>query len=104
MELQDSNQYAVKTAPFGLISANFSTGEMLMKQPKEERENARQLIIEQMAEFSKLLSMTPNDDSARMLGPTDGRELPLEDWLAAIRDSFLRLSVSVAKELNLRIQ
>lgn len=75
-----------------------------MKQPKEERENARQLIIEQMAEFSKLLSMTPNDDSARMLGPTDGRELPLEDWLAAIRDSFLRLSVSVAKELNLRIQ
>lgn len=75
-----------------------------MNQSSEQFEAEKTKIVTQIAELSKLLGMIPSDETIRMLEPLTQNELVLSDWLNASRDSLLKLSLLISKELDIQLQ
>jgi hypothetical protein len=60
-------------------------GKCEMNQPQEKFEGQKTKIITQIAELTQ-------------------NEMVLSDWLSATRDSFLKLSLLISKELDIQLQ
>ena len=75
-----------------------------MNQPQEKFEGQKTKIITQIAELSRLLGMMPSDDTIKIHEPLTQNEMVLSDWLGATRDSFLKLSLLISKELDIQLQ
>ena len=75
-----------------------------MNQPQENFEGQKTKIITQIAELSKLLGMIPSDDTIKIHEPLTQNKMVLSDWLSATRDSFLKLSLLISKELDIQLQ
>lgn len=75
-----------------------------MNQPQEEFEGQKTKIITQIAELSRLLGMIPSDDTIKIHEPLTQNKMVLSDWLSATRDSFLKLSLLISKELDIQLQ
>jgi hypothetical protein len=75
-----------------------------MNQPKEKSEDQKTKIIAQIAELSRLLAMIPSDDTINIHEPLTQNKMVLSDWLSATRDSFLKLSLLISKELDIQLQ
>ena len=75
-----------------------------MSQPQEKSEDQKTKIITQIAELSRLLGMIPTDDTIRINEPLTQNKMVLSDWLNATRDSFLKLSLLISKELDIQLQ
>ena len=75
-----------------------------MNQPQGKSENQKMIIVTQIAALSRLLGMTPADDTIKIHEPLTRNEMPLSDWLNAVRDSFLTLSMSIGRELDTPLQ
>ena len=75
-----------------------------MNQPQEEYESQKTKIITQIAELSRLLGMIPSDDTIKIHEPLTQNKMVLSDWLSATRDSFLKLSLLISKELDIQLQ
>jgi len=61
-------------------------------------------IIEQIADLSKLLGMIPDDDTIAINEPVTHNSMQLSNWLNTTRDSFLKLSLSISKALDIELQ
>jgi hypothetical protein len=48
--------------------------------------------------------MIPSDETIQVHGPMNQNKMVLTDWLNATRDSFLKLSVLISKELDIQLQ
>ena len=75
-----------------------------MNHPQEKFENQKTKIITQIAELSRLLGMIPVDDTIKIHEPLTQNKMILSDWLSATRDSFLKLSLLISRELNIPVQ
>ena len=75
-----------------------------MNQPQEEFEGRKPKIIAQIAELSRLLGMIPSDDTIKIHEPLTQNKMILSNWLSATRDSFLKLSLLISKELDIQLQ
>ena len=75
-----------------------------MNQPQEKSEDQKTKIIAQFAELSGLLGMIPADETIKFHEPLTQNEMVLSDWLNAARDSFLKLSLLISKELDIQLQ
>jgi len=75
-----------------------------MSEHQENFEDQKINIITQIAELSKLLGMIPSDDTIEIHEPLTQNKMVLADWLSATRDSFLRLSLLISKELDIQLQ
>jgi len=75
-----------------------------MNQPQENSEDQKTKIITQIAELSRLLGMIPADDTIKTHEPLTQNKMVLSDWLSATRDSFLKLSLLISKELDIQLQ
>jgi hypothetical protein len=75
-----------------------------MNQPQRTPGDQKIKIITQLAELSKLLAMIPSDDTITLHAPLTQEPMVLSDWLAAARDSFLKLSLLISKELDIQLQ
>jgi hypothetical protein len=75
-----------------------------MSQHQERFENQKTRIIGQIAELSRLLGMIPSDDTIKIHEPPTQNEMVLSDWLSATRNSFLKLSLLISKELDIQLQ
>lgn len=68
-----------------------------LKNPKTD-------IMAQTAELSRLLGMIPSDSNIDFRDPATGNKMGLANWLGAARDSFLKLSLSVGRALDINLQ
>jgi hypothetical protein len=75
-----------------------------MNQPQEKFKSHKTKIITQLAELSRLLGMIPSDDTIKILEPLTQNKMVLSDWLSVTRDSFLKLSLLISKELDIQLQ
>jgi hypothetical protein len=75
-----------------------------MNQPPEKLEGQKTKIITQIAELSRLLGMIPSDDTIKIHEPLTQNKMALSDWLSATRNSFLKLSLLLSKELDIQLQ
>jgi hypothetical protein len=75
-----------------------------MNQRRENFRDQRTKIITQIAELSKLLGMIPSDDTIKIHEPVTQNKMVLSDWFCATRDSFLKLSLLISKELDIQLQ
>lgn len=75
-----------------------------MNQRQDKSEDRKTEVIAQIAELSKLLGMIPSDDTIKIHEPLTQNQMVLSDWLGAARDSFLKLSVLISKELDIKLQ
>jgi len=75
-----------------------------MSEAQEKPEDRKTRILTQIAELSRLLGMIPSDDTIRIHEPLTQDKMVLSDWLSATRDSFLRLSLLISKELDIQLQ
>jgi hypothetical protein len=75
-----------------------------MNQPQGKSEGRKTKISGQVAELSRLLGMIPSDDTIMIHEPSTQKEMVLSDWLSATRDSFLKLSLLISKELDIPLQ
>jgi hypothetical protein len=75
-----------------------------MSPPQEKFEDQKTKIITQIAELSRLLGMIPSDDTIKIHEPLTQNKMVLSDWLSAVRDSFLKLSLLVSKKLDIQLQ
>jgi hypothetical protein len=75
-----------------------------MSEAQEKPEDRKTRILTQIAELSRLLGMIPSDDTIRIHEPLTQNKMVLSDWLSATRDSFLRLSLLISKELDIQLQ
>jgi len=75
-----------------------------MNQPQENFRDQKTKIITQIAELSRLLGMIPSDDTIKIHEPLTQNKMILSDWLNATRDSFLKLSLLISKELDIQLQ
>ena len=48
--------------------------------------------------------MIPSDDTIKIHEPLTQNKMVLSDWLSATRDSFLKLSLLISKELDIQLQ
>ena len=71
---------------------------------EENLKNRKTDIMAQTAELSRLLGMIPSDINIDFRDPATGNEMSLSNWLGAARDSFLRLSLSVGRALDINLQ
>ena len=74
-----------------------------MNHPQEQFEGQKTKIITQIAELSRLLGMIPSDDTIKIHEPLTQNKMVLSDWLNAMRDSFLKLSLLISKELDINL-
>jgi hypothetical protein len=79
-------------------------GKFEMNEPQEKFEGQKAKIITQIAELSRLLGMIPSDDTIKIHEPLTQNKMVLSDWLSATRDSFLKLSLLMSKELDIQLQ
>ena len=75
-----------------------------MNRPQEESERQKKRIVKEIAELSRLLGMTPADDTIKIHEPMAQNKMAISDWLGATRDSFLKLSLLIGKELDIPLQ
>ena len=75
-----------------------------MNQAQGKSEDQKTKITAQIAELSGLLGMIPADETIKIHEPLTQNEMVLSDWLNAARDSFLKLSLSISKELDIQLQ
>jgi hypothetical protein len=75
-----------------------------MSEHQENFEDQKIKIIAHIAELSRLLGMIPSDDTIKIHEPLTHNKMVLSDWLSATRDSFLRLSLLISKELDIQLQ
>ena len=75
-----------------------------MNQRQDKSEDRKTEVIAQIAELSKLLGMIPSDDTIKIHEPLTQNSMVLSDWLGAARDSFLKLSVLISKDLDIKLQ
>ncbi|MBW1781078.1 MAG: hypothetical protein JRL30_10095 [Deltaproteobacteria bacterium] len=75
-----------------------------MSQPQKGSEGQKTKIVTQIAELSRLLAMIPSDDTINVHEPQTQDKMVLSDWLSATRDSFLKLSQLIGKELDIPLQ
>ena len=75
-----------------------------MSAPQEKLEDQKIKIIAQTAELSKLLGMIPSDGTIDVQEPMTHNSMALSNWLSVTRDSFLRLSLSISKALDIQLQ
>ncbi len=61
-------------------------------------------IMEQIADLSRLLGMIPSDDTVTVNDPVTLNSIELSEWFSETRDSFLRLSIQIGRELDLHFQ
>ena len=73
-----------------------------MNAPQEKFEGQKTKIITQIAELSRLLGIIPSDDTIKIHEPLTQNKMVLSDWLSATRDSFLKLSLLISKELDIQ--
>ena len=71
---------------------------------KENYEEQKTKIIAQTAELSRLLGMIPSDGTIDIHEPMTHNSMMLSNWLSVTRDSFLRLSLSISKALDIQLQ
>ena len=75
-----------------------------MSAPQEKFEDQKIKIIAQTAELSRLLGMIPSDGTIDFHEPMTHNSMALSNWLSVTRDSFLRLSLSISKALDIELQ
>ena len=75
-----------------------------MSEAQEKPEDRKTRILTQIAELSRLLGMIPSDDTIKIHEPLTQNNMVLSDWLGAARDSFLKLSLLISKELDIQLQ
>jgi hypothetical protein len=75
-----------------------------MNQSKATIESEKLKIVTQIAELSRLLGMTPSDDTIQLLVPLTEDNMILSDWLNVTRKTFLKLSLLISKELDIQLQ
>jgi len=75
-----------------------------MSARQENFEDQKIRIISQTAALSRLLGMIPSDGTINIQEPMTQNSMVLSDWLSATRDSFLRLSLSISKALDIQLQ
>lgn len=75
-----------------------------MVQQKGKSEGQKTKIIAQIAELSRLLGMIPSDDTIEIHDPMTKNRMALSDWLSSTRDSFLKLSLLISKELDTQLR
>ena len=75
-----------------------------MNRSQEKFEGQKTNITTQIAELSRLLGMIPSDDTIKIHEPITQNKMVLADWLSATRDSFLKLSLLISKELDIQLQ
>jgi len=75
-----------------------------MNHPQEKFEGQKTNITRQIAELSRFLGMIPSDDTIKIHEPLTQNKMVLSDWLSAVRDSFLKLSLLISKELDIQLQ
>ena len=74
-----------------------------MKEP-QDIEDRKIEIVERIAALSRLLGMIPSDDTIQISEPMTDHSMALSEWLNEARNSFLKLSVLVGKELDIQLQ
>ena len=74
-----------------------------MKEP-QDIEDRKIKIAEQIAVLSRLLGMIPSDDTIELSEPITHHSTVLSEWLNDARNSFLKLSVLIGKELDIQLQ
>lgn len=74
-----------------------------MKEP-QDMEDRKIKIAEQIAVLSRLLGMIPSDDTIELSEPVTDHSMALSEWLNEARNSFLKLSVLIGKELDIQLQ
>jgi len=75
-----------------------------MSEPQETFEDQKINILAQTAELSRLLGMIPSDGTIDVHEPMTDNSMALSNWLSATRDSFLRLSLSISKALDIQLR
>jgi hypothetical protein len=75
-----------------------------MSAPQENFEDQKIKIIAQTAELSRLLGMIPSDGTIDVHEPMTHNSMALSNWLSVTRNSFLRLSLSISKALDIQLQ
>ena len=75
-----------------------------MSEPQEDFEDQKIKIIAQTAELSRLLGMIPSDGTIDIHEPMTDNSMALSNWLSVTRDSFLRLSLSISKALDIQLR
>jgi hypothetical protein len=48
--------------------------------------------------------MIPSDETIPILEPLTQKQMILSEWLSATRESFLKLSLLIGKELDIQLQ
>ena len=74
-----------------------------MREP-QDMEDRKIKIAEQIAVLSRLLGMIPSDDTIELSEPMTDHSMALSEWLNDARNSFLKLSVLIGKELDIQLQ
>ena len=67
-------------------------------------DNQRANIAKQLAGLSVLLRMMPSHETITVHAPLIDEIMVLSDWFSAIRNSFLKLSILISKELYIQLQ
>ena len=75
-----------------------------MNPPQEKAKGQKTKIMTQIEELSSLLGMIPSDDTVEIHEPHTQNKMVLSDWLSATRDSFLKLSLLISKEMDIQLQ
>ena len=75
-----------------------------MSDSQENFENQKTKIGSQIAVLSRLLGMIPSDGTVDMHEPMSNNTMALSNWLSTTRDSFLKLSLLISKELDVQLQ
>lgn len=61
-------------------------------------------ILEQIADLSRLLGMTPSDDTIAVHDPVTNESMELSEWFREARGSFLKLSLLLSESSDLDLQ
>jgi hypothetical protein len=75
-----------------------------MSVPQKNNEGQKIQIMKQTAELSRLLGMIPSDGTVGIKDPVSHDSMALSDWLGVTRKSFLTLSTSISKALDIQLQ
>jgi hypothetical protein len=75
-----------------------------MSEPEKKFEDQKIIIMAQTAELSRLLGMVPSDSTIDVHEPMAHNTMSLSNWLSTTRDSFLKLSLSISKALDIQLQ
>jgi len=74
-----------------------------MKEPQDTQDQ-KMKIAKQIAALSRLLGMIPSNDILQLSEPVTDHSMALSEWLNEARNSFLKLSVLIGKELDIQLR